>query len=69
MRELEREITRLETRQRQLAAELEEESIYQQPGKPQALNRELTSVTDLLERTTREWESVAAAVESAAAEP
>ena len=69
VRELEREITRLETRQRQLAAELEEESIYQQPGKPQALNRELTSVTDLLERTTREWESVAAAVESAAAEP
>ena len=69
VRELEREIGRLETRQRQLAAELEEESIYQQPGKPQALNRELTAVADLLERTTREWESVAAAVESAAAEP
>ena len=69
VRELEREISRLETRQRQLAAELEEESVYQQPGKPQALNRELTAVADLLERTTREWESVAAAVESAAAEP
>ena len=69
VRELEREIGRLEARQRQLAAELEEESIYQQPGKPQELNRELTAVTNLLERTTREWESTAAAMESAAAEP
>ena len=69
VRELEREIGRLETRQRQLTAELEEESIYQQPGKPQELNRELTAVTNLLDRTTREWEGVAAAAENAAAEP
>ena len=69
VRELEREIARLEARQRQLAAELEDEAIYQQPGKPQELNRELTAVTNLLERTTREWESTAAAVESAAGQP
>ena len=69
VRELEREIGRLETRQRELAAELEEEAIYQQPGKPVQINRELMTVTDLLARTTHEWESVAAAVEGTAPVP
>ncbi len=48
MRALEREIAELEARQKKLAAELEEESVYEQPGSPMQLNRELTGVTDLL---------------------
>ena len=66
VRDLEREIGRLEARQRELAAAMEDEAVYQQPGKPMELNRELLAVTDLLARTTREWETAAAAVESAA---
>ena len=57
VRKLEREIANLETRQKALAAELEDETIYQQPGRPMQLNRELTGVTDLLARLTREWEA------------
>ena len=63
VRELEREIARLEERQRTLTAELENEAIYEQPGKPQALNRELMAVTQSLERTTREWEASAEKLE------
>ncbi len=63
VRELEREISRLEGRQRALTAELENETTYEQPGKPQALNRELTAVTAQLERTTHEWETSAERLE------
>ena len=59
VRELEREISRLEARQRAITAEMEEEATYQQPGKPMELNRELTAVSELLARTTHEWESTA----------
>ncbi len=69
VRELEREIARLETRQRALTAELESEATYEQPGKPMELNRELTGVTDLLARVTREWEAAAAEAERTADQP
>jgi ATP-binding cassette subfamily F protein 3 len=61
---LEREIATLEGRQQRLAAELEEETTYQQPGKPLELNRELTSVSDRLARLNREWEMNAAVAEA-----
>ena len=64
VRGLEREIATLEGRQQRLSAELEEESTYQQPGRPFELNRELTSVTDLLVRLNREWESIASVAET-----
>ena len=58
--DLEREIARLETRQRTLTAELEDEATYAQPGRALDVNRELTAVTETLERLTADWESVAA---------
>ena len=64
VRALERQINELETKQKKLAAELEEESVYDQPGRPQQLNRELTGVTGQLERLTREWETVAEQVQA-----
>ena len=45
---------------------MEEETTYQQPGRPMELNRELRSVNDLLERLTREWEQAAEVAESTA---
>ena len=58
--DLEREIARLEIRQRALTAELEDEATYAQPGRALDVNRELTAVTETLERLTADWESVAA---------
>ena len=66
VRKLEREIANLETRQKALTAELEAEATYQQPGRAMQLNRELTGVTDLLARHTREWEAAAELVDTAA---
>ena len=63
VRKLEREISALETKQKALAAELEDEAIYQQPGRPQQLNRELSGVADLLVRLTKEWEAAAEQLE------
>ena len=63
VRKLEREIASLETKQKALSAELEEENTYQQPGRPLELNRELTGVTKQLERLTREWEATAEQLE------
>lgn len=60
--ELEREIAELETRQRALTAELEDEATYAQPGRALEVNRELTAVTEALERLTAEWEFLAATV-------
>ena len=70
MRKLESEIAALENKQRQLTAELEAEESYKQPGRPQALNRELSSVTATLERLNTQWASIAeAAAVLAAQEP
>ncbi len=67
VRRLEREISNLEARQKAITTEMEAESTYQQPGRPMELNRELSSVNDLLGRLTREWEKAAELAQSTAA--
>jgi ATP-binding cassette subfamily F protein 3 len=59
VRELEMHIMSLEGRQRELTAELEKPETYDAGGAAMELNRELLSVTEDLERTTREWEALA----------
>jgi ATP-binding cassette subfamily F protein 3 len=59
VRELEMHILSLEGRQRELTAELEKPETYNAGGSAMELNRELLSVTEELERTTREWEALA----------
>ena len=53
---LEAEIAKLETRQAELTAALEAPKTYNEPGKAQQLNRELSSTVDRLQRATEEWE-------------
>jgi ATP-binding cassette subfamily F protein 3 len=61
VRELEMHILTLEGRQREIAAELEKPETYERGGAAMELNRELLAVADELERTTAEWEKLAAA--------
>ena len=56
----EKEIARLELRQKELAAELEKSETYDKPGHAVAVNRELTHVAEDLARTIGEWEAAAA---------
>jgi len=58
---LEMRIAHLEGKQRELTAELEKPEVYAPGGPVMELNRELTAVTEELERTTAEWEATAAA--------
>jgi ATP-binding cassette subfamily F protein 3 len=58
--ELEKAIARLEHRQKELTAELENPDTYQQPGRAVAVNRELSGVTDDLAEATAKWEQAAA---------
>ena len=55
----EKEIARLETRQRELAAELESPETYSKPGLPMQINRELMDVAEQLKEQTRAWEAAA----------
>jgi ATP-binding cassette subfamily F protein 3 len=66
LQEMEREIARLEQRQKAIAAALEDSTTYSQPGEAQRLNRELGENDSRLERLTAEWEAAAAAGSSAA---
>ncbi len=61
--ELERTISSLETRQAEITAELEAPETYLQPGRPQALNRELGILVGRLQATSAEWERDAAKLE------
>ncbi len=54
---LEAEIAGLERSQGELVAALEAPETYQQPGKAQQLNRELSSIVDRLETATAAWEA------------
>jgi ATP-binding cassette, subfamily F, member 3 len=56
VRELEMHIAALEGQQKELAAELENPAIYESGGRAVAVNRELSAVSDELERLTAEWE-------------
>ncbi|MDP2989238.1 MAG: ABC transporter C-terminal domain-containing protein, partial [Kiritimatiellota bacterium] len=57
---LEADIERFETHQKTLAAQLENPVTYTTPGKPMALNRELTQVVESLRILYAEWEQAAA---------
>lgn len=57
---LEKDIARLEQRQKELTAELEKPETYQQPGRAMTVNRELSGVTDDLAEATAKWEQAAA---------
>ncbi len=60
--DLETEVLRLETRQKELTAILESPDTYGNPGAAFAANRELVEVTEALERATAEWERAAEAL-------
>jgi ATP-binding cassette subfamily F protein 3 len=62
--ELERAISGLEARQAEITAELEAPETYTQPGRPQALNRELGILVSRLQATAAEWERDAARLET-----
>ena len=59
---LEKEIARLEQKQKELAAELEKPETYDKPGRAVAVNRELSTITEELTRATADWEQAAARV-------
>ena len=56
VRELEKEIARLEQLQKEFTAELENPETYQKPGRAVTVNRELSAVTEDLARTVADWE-------------
>jgi ATP-binding cassette subfamily F protein 3 len=60
--ELEMKIAALEAQQRELAAALEDPTVYEPGGRAIAINRDLSSVADDLARLTGEWESATALV-------
>ncbi|HEY1765392.1 MAG TPA: ABC-F family ATP-binding cassette domain-containing protein [Opitutaceae bacterium] len=62
--ELEKKISTLEGRQTEITAELEAPETYSQPGRPQALNRELSVVVNQLQTASSEWEREAAKLET-----
>lgn len=55
---LETEIAKLEQRQGDLTAELEDSATYEKPGYAVKINRELSEIQDRLEEVTSEWEKV-----------
>jgi len=57
---LEMRIMHLEGRQKELSAELEKPETYEPGGQAMQLNRELMTVQEDLQRTTAEWEGLAA---------
>jgi len=59
---LEKEIARLEEKQKELTAELENPATYDKSGRAVAVNRELSAVTEDLTRATADWEQAAARV-------
>ena len=53
-------IATLEGQQKELAIELEDPAVYESGGRAVAINRELSAVSDELERLTAEWEAATA---------
>ena len=56
---LEKEITELESRQAELAIDLEKPETYQQPGRAMEINRELLDIQGRVPALTGEWEQAA----------
>jgi ATP-binding cassette subfamily F protein 3 len=57
--QLEKEIQSLESRQKEMVAELEKPETYEQPGRAQQINRELVSVQNRLAELNPRWEEQA----------
>jgi ATP-binding cassette subfamily F protein 3 len=55
----EEEVSKLETKQNELTAELEAPETYTTPGRAQHLNRELSAIVDQLGAATAAWEKAA----------
>jgi ATP-binding cassette subfamily F protein 3 len=62
LHELEMKIAALEGQQKELAAALEDPTVYEPGGRATAINRELSSLADELARLTAEWENATALV-------
>ena len=60
---LEKEIAKLEERQRVISADLERPETYENSNRAMELNRELLGITETLERLTAEWEQGLAELE------
>ena len=56
---LEQRVSELESKQAELAASLEAPETYQEPGRAQHLNRELSAIVDQVTSATAEWEKAA----------
>jgi len=52
-------VSELEAKQGELTAALEAPETYQEPGRAQQLNRELSAVVDQLQEATADWEKAA----------
>ena len=61
--QLEKAVATLEGKQAELTAELEAPETYSTPGQAQRLNRELSSVVNLLAAATNDWEKAASKLE------
>jgi ATP-binding cassette, subfamily F, member 3 len=66
--QLERDIAKLEERQRVLSGDLERPETYENSNRAMELNRELMGVSESLERLTAEWERGLADIEKLTAE-
>ncbi|HEY4273264.1 MAG TPA: ABC-F family ATP-binding cassette domain-containing protein, partial [Candidatus Udaeobacter sp.] len=62
LHELEIKIATLEAQQKELAAALEDPTVYEPGGRATAINRELSVLADDLARLTAEWENASALV-------
>lgn len=61
--DLEKKIAQLETRQKELAADLEKPETYEKAGAAMAINRELAHVADDVEKAHKDWEAAAQKLE------
>lgn len=61
---IEKEISQLEQKQKDLTAELEDPETYHKPGRAVTVNRELHYVIDDLARAAQEWEEAASKLEA-----
>jgi ATP-binding cassette subfamily F protein 3 len=60
----EKRVVELEEKQAELTAELEDPATYEEAGKAQHLNRELTAITDQLTAANQAWEAAATNLEA-----
>ncbi len=57
--QLEKKVVELETKQAEITADLEDPASYADKGKFHHLNRELSTIVDLITAATKEWENAA----------